>query len=95
MADEIITASMRQTSILSKDEMNSLRQSELSKIFRIGISPIKDIDTVIEILENSLFAMDELSIADEDKEIFNPYLQAMIDDIFDVIDYLKNIRKDV
>lgn len=82
---------MRLLARMTQDEALEYRRISLDHIKRIGSSPIARSDRAIRCIEEALLNIDEyrLTMNENNINIHNASLQSDIDDLFDVIDYLK------
>lgn len=77
---------------MSDEEALEYHKKCLEQVPRYAISPIRDNTNFIRRLEDAIIWLDESTIKNEECEKFDPYLQSLIEDLFDMIDYVKKLQ---
>ena len=85
---------MKPRPVLTEAEIEENRRKWLEELEdnRIGISPVRDMDHLIYLLEESVGIISDVM---QDKDVnghYSPYLQSAFDDTMDILDYLKKLR---
>ena len=85
---------MKPRPVLTEAEIEENRRKWLEELEdnRIGIRPVRDMDHLIYLLEESAGIISDVM---QDKDVnghYSPYLQSAFDDTMDILDYLKKLH---
>jgi hypothetical protein len=86
---------MRRIINLTEEERKQNRENALRDAFalRFGTRPVRDMDDLIHRVEDSVLEISDLVLKREEQDMFSPSIQAMLEEMIDVLIYLKEFKQ--